>query len=247
MIYQEKWYKEALWDLSFSKLEKKVQGGDMDAFFQLGRLYLRTSKSPNLPNETWARLFPILVGHVNAGDLEGDIDWIRDFMWMACKTLGVLPDIPKSEVKWAYLDKVPEVTYSKSWEVYTLGSRVAGGSEDRGMVSDTGERVSFRGSNTPHFWDYHKFDLKMDLDDFLKELKDEGYSSQPYEKLGYLIRYLNQEEAQGEFGAAYNDEVYGGEVDDYHGMPLSTIVGGRLEISLPTSPHRDQILKWMAE
>jgi hypothetical protein len=112
-------------------------------------------------------------------------------------------------------------------------------------VTVDGDHLSSRGSHHENQPPDSQIIHEVDLDDFLQGLEWEGYTD--LWENGGLVRNLDRESAQDEFGETYNEETYGDEVDDYYEESLATVIGGKLEIHIENEQHQTQIMKWVQE
>lgn len=241
-IRVEAWYQEAeSQEQLFSRMQKLVEQGDRDALHELGRLYLRTGKTPTFTPQQAASMLPVLV---QIATMDEGLDWAVDLMWMASKACDILPNVPKELTNWIPVGAAPRIKYTKTWEVMTEGSSQAGDYEDLGWVTVDGGLLSSRGSHRGNQPPDSQITHEEDLDDFLTGLE---YEYSDLWENGGLVRNLDREAAQGEFGDTYNEEAYGDEVDDYYGESLATVIGGKFEIYIENDQHREQIMRWVSE
>lgn len=239
MIHRESWYREAT-ERSQRELEKAAEGGDLGALYQLGREYLRTKKIPKLPPATWITFMPTLE-KVSQDSEEGEWAWV--FLWAAAKATETMPDVDSAKDLWMVPEEaMPRIKYERSWSVQTDGSTREGDNQDYGMETSEGDRISFMniGEGEPP-WKLHDFTQETSLDDFLDMLRNEGYI---IEGGDYWTKWVEIQEAQGEFGETYGEDL--GPPSDYDGTPYNEVIGGRFDIHLKNfQEYQDRIDGWV--
>jgi len=243
MIHKETWHIESD-DRAMRELVRLYSENlDPQALFELGRLYLRVKKMPEIPDPVWSQIFPIVTKMVQE---ESPEEWASHFMWRASQATGHLPDVSKEEVEYIPFGLAPKITYREGWTVLTNGSSSEGDFEDLGMVDVEGERISYRNHLDPEPWKTHNFDQEMDLDDLLQWLeRDFGLDTDSSEP--HFRKILDREDAQEEFGDTYNDDAWGNETHPYDESPMSEVVGGEFEVFIPRADHLERILQWLQE